>query len=298
MKNPRGSTGPTTDRGKQISSQNASKHHCTSTQLIVGNEDPAEFDALLDSLTAEYQPETEMQKTTVMQAARAVWHLARLNREFDKSQQNLYKEQANMYEWNAAQQAEFERMSRYRTRAERAHGRAWQGVEALRKLRLQAGQRAFWENLQQERLALSKQRLQLSTARLEHTVQQKEQTQKEKEPKEKDKTTKPDPWHTPLHLLQEIEIRVLDGVVSHRIYPQADDLQQRANRADLGVGVRRCFEFPDGIPAEYAWVNQPDIIHKDIVWEQFFDSIDAWRAHVALETAAGPDRYLPKRRII
>jgi hypothetical protein len=72
MKTPRGSTGPTTDRGKQISSQNASKHHCNSTQLIVGDEDPPEFDALLDSLTAEYQPETEMQKTTVMQAARGM----------------------------------------------------------------------------------------------------------------------------------------------------------------------------------------------------------------------------------
>jgi hypothetical protein len=225
-----------------------------------------------------------------------------VNREFDKSQQHLYKEQANMFEWNAAQQAEFERMSRYRTRAERAHGRARQGVEALRKLRLQADQRAFWENLQQERLDLSKQRLQLSTARLEQTVQQKEQAQNEKAPKEKekDKTTKPNLWHTPLHLLQEIEVRLLDGIISHRIYPQADDMRQRADRADAGVGVRRCFEFPDGIPAEYAWVNQPDIAHKDntIVWEQFFDSIDAWRAHVALEEAAGPDRYLPKRRII
>ena len=225
MKTPKKTTGPATDRGKQISSQNAAKHNCTSTQLIVGDEVPAEFDALLDSLTAEYQPETEMQKTTVMQAARAVWHLARVNREFDKSQQNLYKEQANMYEWNAAQQAEFERMSRYRTRAERAHGRAWQGVEALRKLHLQAEQRAFWENLQQERLDLSKQRLQLSTARLEHTVQQKEQTQNEKAPKEKekDKAAKPVLWHEPMHLLQEIEIRLLDGVVSHRIYPHAED---------------------------------------------------------------------------
>jgi hypothetical protein len=297
MKTPRGSTGPTTDRGKQISSQNASKHHCTSTQLIVGDEDRAEFDALLDSLTAEYQPETEMQKTTVMQAARAVWHLDRVNREFDKSQQHLYKEQPNMFEWNAAQQAEFERMSRYRTSAERAHGRARQGVEALRKLRLQAGQRAFWENLQQQRLDLSKQRLQLSTARLEHTVQQTEQTQKEKEPKEKDKTTQPDLSHGPMHLSQEIEIRVLDGIVSYRIYPQAADMQQRADRADAGVGVLRCFEFPDGIPAEYAWVNQPEIAHKGIVWEQFFDSVDAWRAHVALESAAGPDRYLAKRRI-
>jgi hypothetical protein len=239
-----------------------------------------------------------MQKTTVMQAARSVWHLARVNREFDKSQQNLFKKQADMFEWNAAQHAEFERMSRYRTRAERAHRRAWQGVEALRKLQLQASQRTFWENLQQERLDLSKQRLQLSAARLEQTAQQKEQAQKEKEPKEKDKTTKSNPWHEPLHLLQEIEIRLLDGIVSHHIYPQPDDMQQRATRADAGVGVRRCFEFPDGIPAEYAWVNQSDIIRKGIVWEQFFDSIEDWRAHLALESAAGPDRYLPKRQAI
>jgi len=57
----RAKTGPTTDQGKQISSRNASKHNCTSTRLIVKGEDPAASAAPLESLTAEYQPETEGQ---------------------------------------------------------------------------------------------------------------------------------------------------------------------------------------------------------------------------------------------
>jgi hypothetical protein len=85
--------------------------------VILQDEDPAAFTILLESLTAEYQPETQMQQIIVMEAARAAWELTRANREFDKSQHKLYDQQPNMHEWDAAQQSEFERMLRYRTRA-------------------------------------------------------------------------------------------------------------------------------------------------------------------------------------
>jgi stress response protein YsnF len=248
-----------------------------------------------------------MQKTHVLQAARAVWHLARVNREFDKSQQQLYKDQPNMRQWNAVQQAEFERMLRYRTRAERAHARAWQAVEFLRKLRLQAKQYEFWVKLNEERLDLSKQRLELSAERLRQSIARSEKAHNEKLQKEtvlQEKVTqekaKPQPiaWHAPVvHLSQVIEVRLVDGIISHRVYPDAADLQQRADRAAAGTGVLRRFEFPEGIPAEYAWVNEPDMARNGVIWEQFFDTIEAWRAHVACETAAGLNRYLSKRRV-
>ena len=51
--------------------------------LILETEDAAAYTTLLESLTAEYQPETQGQQITVNEAARAIWELARANREFD-----------------------------------------------------------------------------------------------------------------------------------------------------------------------------------------------------------------------
>jgi hypothetical protein len=295
MQKPRGKTGPTTEQGKQISSRNASKHNCTSTQLIVQGEDPAAFTALLESLTAEYQPETQMQQIIVTEAARAAWELARANREFDKSQHKLYGQQPDMCEWNTAQQAEFERMLRYRTRAERAYSRGLRAVEHLRKLHLQAEQRAFWENLQAEHLALSKQRLNLAVARMQKASEPKVNPKEaEKLAQEEEKAARRRLWaEKPAPLLQSIEMHMLDDVISIRTHPLADDMLRYAVRAEPGTQVIRCFEFPDGVPAQYAWMNEsPCILHQGIVWEQHFFTAQAWRAHVNREAAAG--QYLPK----
>jgi hypothetical protein len=178
MPKPRGRTGPTTEQGKQIASRNAAKHNCTSKSLIVPGEIQSEFDALLASLIAEYQPATEMQQIRVEEAARATWELRRAHREFDKSQVRLYGEQPNMCDWTPKQQAELDRMSRYRTRAERAYHRALQSIECLRTMRLRAEQRAFWENLQEAQLDLSERRLQLAHLKLASTTKQQKLEEK------------------------------------------------------------------------------------------------------------------------
>jgi hypothetical protein len=292
---PRGKTGPATLSGKAITSRNAAKHNCTSTQLIVGDEDPNEFTALLESLTAEYQPETEMQKTTVLQAARTAWDLARVNREFDKSQQKLYGAQKNMHEWDAAQQAEFERMLRYRTRAERAYERALHQVEFLRKLRLQTQQRAFWENLQTEKLALSKERLKLSSVRLSDTPKNNAEGKTPNAAKVEEAPV--DRWPAAIvHISQIIEVRLLDGIISTRVHPQTDDLRVDADCAVPGTLVRRRFEFPDGIPAAYAWVNEPDIRPGPITWVQSFKTVQDWLAHIDWEAATANGGFLPVRK--
>jgi hypothetical protein len=269
MNKPRGKTGPTTEQGKRISSQNASKHNCTSMCLIVKGEDPAAFAALLESLIAEYQPETEGQHITVHEAARAAWELARANREFDKSQHKLYKQQPNMREWNAEQQAEFERMLRYRTRAERSYGRGLKAVEYLRKLHLQAQQRAFWENLQTERLALSKQRLQLSISRL------KKATKPNQRPKEKAAAAQPS-----------------SGFV-HFTHSLTEDQREQTDLSTAAAQAVHRFEFPDGVPAAHALVNAPDIQHKQVAWEQRFETLYALRANVNRVAASAPGHFSP-----
>jgi len=291
MNKPRGTTGPTTEQGKRVASRNAAKHNCTSKSLIVKGENPDDFAALLHSLTREYQPETEMQQTTVMEAARAAWDLARVNREFDKSQQALYDSEENMRQWTTEQHAECERMLRYRTRAERAYARALQAVEHLRKLRLQAEQRAYWEKFNDTRLAQADRRIALSAMRASQTV---ERVPKEpRAPKEKEGDRHPLPWPEPLiPLSQAIEIRVLDGLISAAVHPSAQEMRQQADVAAPGAPVLRRFEFPDGIPAEYAWVNQPGVSRSGIVWTQSFETVQAWRAHVDREAAGGTGRFL------
>jgi hypothetical protein len=303
---PRGKTGPITEHGKTISSRNAAKHNCTSQSLIVEGEDIRDFNALLEGLIAEYQPETEMQNITVQEAARAAWQLARINREFDKSQQKLYNAQPHMHEWDATQRAEFECMQRYLTRAQRAHARAFQQIEYLRKVRLQAEQRAFWENLQTERLSLSKQRLKLSTRRAEKEEKKAEAKsandekakEKEKEEKEKEKEKGSQSlWPEQIvPLYQIVEIRMRDGEIYMNVHPAPEEMYRRADMMQPAAHVLRCFEFPDGIPAEYAWVNEPDIRHKGIVWEQTFPSLWTWRVHADWEAATAPGHFLPIRK--
>jgi hypothetical protein len=182
-------------------------------------------------------------------------------------------------------------MFRYRTKAERTYGRRLQAAEYVRKLHLQAQQRVYWENLQDEKLALAKQRLKLSTERV------KDSNVKDSKEKEKEKPAAPIQWHKKfVPLYQTIEIRPLDGAISILRYPEIDDMLARADRAHPATEVVRCFEFPDGIPAEYAWVQGPDVSNSGIVWEQSFVTIAAWRAHEEKEAIESPGHYLPRNR--
>jgi hypothetical protein len=94
-------------------------------------------------------------------------------------------------------------------------------------------------------------------------------------------------------LLQAIEMHVQDGVISMRVYPLAEDMLLYAARMGPETQVIRRFEFPDGVPPEYAWMNEsPCITHDGIIWAQHFRTAHAWRAHVDREAAAG--HFLPK----
>ncbi len=68
-----GPTGPRTTQGKVISSGNSLKHGLASGRIIVPGEDPAEFEALLQSLLAEHAPATETETLLVRQMAQSWW---------------------------------------------------------------------------------------------------------------------------------------------------------------------------------------------------------------------------------
>ena len=78
--NAKHSTGPRTDQGKQICSQNALKHGLRSKYPVIPGEDPAEYQHKLDQLRADIRPVNALEDDLVEQIADTSWRLKRLSR--------------------------------------------------------------------------------------------------------------------------------------------------------------------------------------------------------------------------
>lgn len=76
-RNARLSTGPSTPEGKARASLNRLRHGLYSKSVVLPGEDPAEYDALLQSFLAEFQPVTLTEQHLVKVIADAHWRLRR-----------------------------------------------------------------------------------------------------------------------------------------------------------------------------------------------------------------------------
>ena len=65
--------GPRTQAGKTASSKNSFKHGLASGRILIEGEDPAEFEALVAALEADYQPATETEALLVHDLAKFHW---------------------------------------------------------------------------------------------------------------------------------------------------------------------------------------------------------------------------------
>ena len=75
------STGPKSDAGKARSSQNSLRNGLyTDHHVILPDEDGEQFEALLESLRAEFLPRTPAERYIVRSMAEAQWRLARVGR--------------------------------------------------------------------------------------------------------------------------------------------------------------------------------------------------------------------------
>ena len=72
------STGPKTAAGKRRSSMNAVKHGRSAQTIVVGDEDPVEFEALRENLEQDFQPETYLERELVQQLAIYILRLRRI----------------------------------------------------------------------------------------------------------------------------------------------------------------------------------------------------------------------------
>jgi hypothetical protein len=71
------STGPKTETGKQRSSQNAIRHGLTAETVIGALEDPEDYKAFEQAVTADYYAETAVERELVLRLASLLWRLRR-----------------------------------------------------------------------------------------------------------------------------------------------------------------------------------------------------------------------------
>jgi hypothetical protein len=76
-RNAQKSTGPKTDTGKQRASRNAVRHGLTAETVIKLLEDPDDYRAFEMSVTADYDPETAVERELVLRLASLLWRLRR-----------------------------------------------------------------------------------------------------------------------------------------------------------------------------------------------------------------------------
>jgi hypothetical protein len=71
------SSGPKTERGKAVSSQNSFKHGLYSKAIVIPGEDPAKFEALRADLAAEHRPVGVTEEMLVDEVAQHYWRMKR-----------------------------------------------------------------------------------------------------------------------------------------------------------------------------------------------------------------------------
>ena len=134
------SQGPITSEGKQRSAQNAIRHGLLSKTIVLADEDPKQFQALLDQYLDELQPATHLQHEAVEEMAAAKWRLRRLHR-IEKTIIDKYSDQfgegtpdQNIAGGFQYQSDTIANLERYEARLNRLYYIAFKHFQELRKL--------------------------------------------------------------------------------------------------------------------------------------------------------------------
>jgi len=198
-------------------SDNARTHGCTSEKLLLPDEDPTEYQALLDGLIENYRPETPLHRRFVLEAARALWMLERKNRRYDEMEQALYVEQRDSTKWTTEQCKQLELRMRYRTTAERSCTRALKALEHIRK----------------------------------NWVPEAKKPEAKAEPKTtKAETANERGWQLPPPEPPVLQQRLIttesDGKRTTFVFPPNKNLMVAVKKFDNLAGVIRTYEYPEG----------------------------------------------------
>jgi hypothetical protein len=71
------STGPVTDDGKERSRRNAVRHGLTAETVITSLEDVEDYEAFQMTVTADYDPQSAVERELLLRVASLLWRLRR-----------------------------------------------------------------------------------------------------------------------------------------------------------------------------------------------------------------------------
>ena len=153
-------TGPKSDTGKEISSRNATKHGCCSTEILVlATESRDDFKALESAWFRAYEPTNTAEVHLVHQLTEADWLLQRSSRTVADVEAKLFAQEADPLKWTDAHQKTLSRFLRYQTARTNLVAKRQKAVEDFRKNRAAEVTRAQAANDKAEKLSILKSRL-------------------------------------------------------------------------------------------------------------------------------------------
>jgi hypothetical protein len=94
-KNAQKSTGPRTEEGKAVASQNAVKHGLLARRSVISSEDPEEFDAFREQMLGELAPAGPMETVLAERIVSLSWRLKRAERMQDEALDCLLAEDSD-----------------------------------------------------------------------------------------------------------------------------------------------------------------------------------------------------------
>ena len=128
------STGPRSEPGKAASSQNSLRHGLRSQSILIPGEDPAEYQALRDSVIQYYGPQTRGESAHIEIMVTATWRLLRVPR-LEAAIFNQCEDPAEAFIVHAKA---FTNLVRYQTAAQKAYDHAKKELLTLISFRLNA----------------------------------------------------------------------------------------------------------------------------------------------------------------
>jgi len=293
QKNPNGSTGPRSDDGKKISSQNSTKHGCCSHQLLLPGEDPAELDEITRGWKAQFEPADFQEDTLVgILIENDVLYRRARRRLFQAENDAVAASGPDPVQWSPEQRHHVDLMQRYKITAERAFYRAWKALQELRKDIMKENIRLL-KSLERE--ASLQEKIDKLEARVNPPGNPSEAAQTPAQrlfrgqlhPKKQRKSTILEQW-------VEVEVDSGTGKTITTLYPSNEELIKKG-QAMLPPPdyIYRRFCFPGGVPPEYFWTT------NDPIQRQFGGagiqrmSVDTWLELIEREKAAGTGHLSP-----
>lgn len=126
------SAGPRTAAGLEASKHNATRHGLTGKQVVVNDEDPAEYDAFRSSMLHDLGPANEVEAVLAEEIVQSHWRLQRARR---MEQQLLAKYDDLDCITDPEASKAWDRLQRYMTRIERSFHTAYSALTKLQRSR-------------------------------------------------------------------------------------------------------------------------------------------------------------------